>query len=134
MPDVEDFLHLPYHFDVVWSEGDDGDCGWVAEVEELEGCIAQGRTPDELMENIGRAMLAWIDFELERGHDIPLPREEVDASGRFLVRLPRGLHQALADEARREGVSLNQFVATALAGAIGWRKVKPHAEGDRAAS
>ena len=33
-----------------------------------------------------------------------------------------GLHQALADEARREGVSLNHFVSSALSSALGWKR------------
>jgi predicted HicB family RNase H-like nuclease len=36
-------------------------------------------------------------------------------SGRFVVRLPRSLHDALEREARREGVSLNQLVVAKLA-------------------
>jgi antitoxin HicB len=35
-------------------------------------------------------------------------------SGKFTVRLPRSLHQALVDRAEREGVSLNLFVTNAL--------------------
>lgn len=43
-------------------------------------------------------------------------------SGKFLVRLPQSLHAQLVAEAEREGVSLNQFVTLALAGAVGWRQ------------
>jgi HicB family len=42
-------------------------------------------------------------------------------SGRFVLRIPRGLHAELTRQARDEGVSLNQYVATLLAGAAGWR-------------
>jgi len=35
-------------------------------------------------------------------------------SGKFTVRLPRSLHQALVARAEREGVSLNLFVTNAL--------------------
>ena len=35
-------------------------------------------------------------------------------SGKFTVRLPRSLHQALVDRADKEGVSLNLFVTNAL--------------------
>lgn len=35
-------------------------------------------------------------------------------SGKFTVRLPRSLHQALVSRAEREGVSLNLFVTNAL--------------------
>ena len=50
------YLKRPYHVEIVTSESEDGDSGWVAEVRELKGCIAQGRTRDELFENIERAM------------------------------------------------------------------------------
>jgi len=35
-------------------------------------------------------------------------------SGKFTVRLPRSLHQALVSRAEKEGVSLNLFVTNAL--------------------
>lgn len=41
-----------------------------------------------------------------------------DRSGTFNVRLTRQLHTRLATEAEYEGVSLNQLVATRLAGTI----------------
>jgi HicB-like protein involved in pilus formation len=42
-------------------------------------------------------------------------------SGRLLVRMPSTLHAELAEVARREGVSLNALVISALSGAVGWR-------------
>jgi len=36
-------------------------------------------------------------------------------SGKFIVRLPRSLHEALVTEAKEEGISLNQLVLTKLA-------------------
>lgn len=66
--------HQPYNVEVVWSESDDGDAGWVAEVKELRGCIAQGRSRDELLENIDRAIEAWLADAIEGGDPIPSPR------------------------------------------------------------
>jgi hypothetical protein len=40
-------------------------------------------------------------------------------SGKFTVRLPKSLHQALVDRAEREGVSLNLFVTNALSSTVG---------------
>ncbi len=71
---VESYLKRGYHVEVVSSESDDGDGGWVAEVEELRGCIAQGRTRDELFANVERAMTAWIGDALEDGDPVPPPR------------------------------------------------------------
>ena len=48
-------------------------------------------------------------------------RQEAVRSGRFLIRMPQSLHDALAREAEHEGVSLNTLITNALAGAVGWR-------------
>jgi predicted HicB family RNase H-like nuclease len=45
-------------------------------------------------------------------------------SGRFNVRVPVDLHQALVDEAERQGVSLNTLVITMLAGGVSWLRGK----------
>jgi predicted HicB family RNase H-like nuclease len=42
-------------------------------------------------------------------------------SGKLSLRLPVDLHNALALEAERQGVSLNTLIITLLAGAIGWK-------------
>lgn len=62
----------------------------------------------------------------------PARRDDpAQSSGRILLRLPRSLHAELVAAAAREGVSLNQFTAAALAGAVGWRRKGE--EGDRSA-
>jgi predicted HicB family RNase H-like nuclease len=73
------------------------------------------------MANIRDAMLTWIEGQREIGEPVPPPFPELDYSGQFRLRVPRGLHEALADEAERQGVSLNQLCATVLAGAVGWQ-------------
>lgn len=45
-------------------------------------------------------------------------------SGRILLRLPHSLHAALAAEAKREGVSLNQLMLAKLATSLA-RTVRP---------
>ncbi len=53
-------------------------------------------------------------------HNAKTPRSKasddqfLSYSGKFTVRLPRSLHQALVDRAEKEGVSLNLFVTNAL--------------------
>jgi predicted RNase H-like HicB family nuclease len=112
---AEGYLDRPYHITLVHDRDEEGNEGWVAEVAELPGCLSQGDTPAEAVENVRDAMLGWISVALEDGRPIPEPRREQSYSGRFLVRLPRSLHAALASKAEREGVSLNQYVTTALA-------------------
>ena len=41
-------------------------------------------------------------------------------SGRLLLRMPEGLHNALAQESEREGTSLNALITGLLADAVGW--------------
>ena len=43
-------------------------------------------------------------------------------SGRLLVRMPATLHDELANAAETEGVSLNQFITSALADAVDWEQ------------
>lgn len=49
----------------------------------------------------------------------------VAPSGKILMRVPSSLHGQLLAEADREGVSLNQFCAAALAAAVSWRVPEP---------
>ncbi|MGZ4270107.1 MAG: sigma-70 family RNA polymerase sigma factor [Solirubrobacteraceae bacterium] len=56
-------------------------------------------------------------------------RPEPARSGRFLVRMPQSLHDALAREAEAEGVSLNTLICNALAGAVSWRDGRPRETG-----
>lgn len=121
MKTLEDYLDLPYSFEITHDVDDDGNAGWVAEVEELPGCLSQGRTPEEAVEHVRSAMRDWIGVALEDGVEIPQPRAAAEFSGHFVVRVPTSLHADLVRGAGKEGVSLNQFVASALAGAVGWR-------------
>lgn len=45
----------------------------------------------------------------------------VEKSGKFIVRVPSDLHELLAAEAERQGVSLNTLVVALLAGGVGWK-------------
>jgi antitoxin HicB len=89
--------------------------GYVAEIEDLPGCITEGETLEEVFQRIEDTRRAWIEIQYEDGAEIPLPRTEQQYSGKFLVRIPKGLHRQLAEQAKREGVSLNQYVEAMLA-------------------
>jgi antitoxin HicB len=115
---VDDYLELPYTIELVRDEDDEGNVGYVAEVDELPGAISQGATPEEAIRSVFDAMKGWLSVALEDGREIPEPRRGKDFSGRFLLRIPKSLHAELAHEADREGVSLNQYVATTLAAAV----------------
>lgn len=87
---------------------------WYAEFPELQGCLAHGATKEEALSNAVKAKDAWIEAAFETGRDIPEPRPEIEYSGRFLLRVPKSLHKKLADEAQREGTSINRLAIQVL--------------------
>ena len=54
------------------SEEDGG--GWLAEVPELDGCISDGKTPQEALNNIQEVIISWIEIAQERNQQIPEPK------------------------------------------------------------
>jgi antitoxin HicB len=119
MKTTEEYLCLPYHIVLVRDTDEDGNTGYVASVEELPGCISQGDTPDDAVSSVQDAMCGWIEAAREQGESIPEPRAEPTFSGKFMVRGPRSLHRELVRIAGEEGVSLNQYVVSTLASAVG---------------
>jgi len=47
---------------------------FIAEVPELPGCAAHGRTPDEALVNCQEAIDLWLDTAKEFGREIPEPK------------------------------------------------------------
>ena len=76
---------------------------------EFDGCMSHGDTYVEAFENIREAMKGWIEAKLENGFTVPDPADETLYSGKFVLRIPKTLHARLAQEAEKEGVSLNQY-------------------------
>ncbi len=119
---AEDYLGDPYHFRLQRLDDGDGPY-WLATVEELPGCMSDGETEAEAMDNVRDAMAGWIEAAIAEGRAVPEPAAEPEYSGQFRVRLPAELHGALAREAERQGTSLNQIILGFLAGAVGWGRL-----------
>ena len=51
---------------------DDGG-GFAATVPDLPGCMSDGETPEEALQNVREAIEAWIEMAHELGHAIPKP-------------------------------------------------------------
>jgi len=60
-----------YEIIIFWSMADDA---FLAEVPELPGCCAHGKTQEEALSNVKDAMLLWIDTAKEFGDEIPEPK------------------------------------------------------------
>ena len=91
---------------------------WTAHAEELPGCEAHGDSLEEAVRRIDDAVEEWIEDALAKGQDVPDPRTAASYSGRLMLRMPRSLHSGLSEAAEREGVSLNQFIASSLERAL----------------
>jgi antitoxin HicB len=104
---------LKYTIEVFWSEEGKG---FIATAPDLPGCTACGESEPEALAEIHRAIAAWIQAAKKAGNPIPAPSTPSSASGKFLMRLPKRLHSDLTRAAKREGVSLNQYVLYLLAG------------------
>jgi antitoxin HicB len=111
-------FHLNLRYPITIHPDPDG--GYVAEIEELPGCMTQAETIDEAFKVIEDARQLWLKTAYEEGQDIPLPRDMEEYSGKFIVRIPRSLHRNLVRAAKREGVSLNQYIASLLAAGVQW--------------
>lgn len=56
---------------IFWSE-EDGK--WLVDVPELPGCMADGATPAEALENVEVIISEWLDTARELGRTIPEPK------------------------------------------------------------
>ncbi|MEI7844616.1 MAG: toxin-antitoxin system HicB family antitoxin [Chloroflexota bacterium] len=120
---IEYYLGLPYKTEII-QDLDPDNPGWVVRVVDLPGCITQADTFVELEEMIADAKRVWIESALEDGDAIPEPRKNEDYSGKFVARVPKFLHRKLVETAEQEGVSLNQYVSTVLAEAVGEQLIR----------
>jgi len=115
---VQAALALPYPLRV-WREPE----GYYAcEAPDVEGCLGTGDDPAAAIADWRDAFAAWAEAVIAAGQPLPAPSEPPSAdryAGRVLVRMPRSLHRQLAEQAEREGTSLNQLAVTYVARALG---------------
>ena len=111
---VKAYMDLPYTRVINKIKDESGEY-YVCKILELDGCSTWADTPEEVVENIKEAMEGYLETKFENGFDVPLPVGEDGYSGKFVLRLPKQLHQRLSIEAKEEGVSLNQYALYKLA-------------------
>ena len=88
---LDDYLRLPYTITLRRDEVG----SWIARVDELKGCTADGATQAEALADLEIAQREWIEAALEDGLAIPQPEpEERLPSGKWVQRVSR----QLADE------------------------------------
>jgi predicted RNase H-like HicB family nuclease len=60
-----------YEIIIYWSEEDNA---FIAEVPELPGCMADGKTYQEAVANAETVIAEWIETARDVGRPIPVPR------------------------------------------------------------
>ena len=102
---IEEYMTLPYRMEIVA----DNEGGFVVSYPELKGCLTSGETIESAIANAEDAKREWIAAALEEKYPIPEPERDENYSGQFKLRIPKSLHRRLAEESRREGISMNQY-------------------------
>jgi predicted RNase H-like HicB family nuclease len=66
-------MQTDYKYEIIiyWSEADQA---FIAEVPELAGCAADGKSYSEALENVEVVISEWIDTAKELGRTIPNPK------------------------------------------------------------
>lgn len=106
MRTVDEYFKLPYKL-VIVEDVDEG--GFVASFSELKGCITCGETITAAVAAAYDAKRAWLQAAIDEGYPIPEPLSDDAYSGQFKFRMPKSLHRQLAEHAKREGISMNQY-------------------------
>jgi predicted RNase H-like HicB family nuclease len=100
-----------YQMVILWS---DEDRCYVVTLPAWQNARTHGATLEEAVRNAREVLTLLIESASEHGE--PIPPAERRFSGNLRLRLPVSLHGRLAREAEREGVSLNQWIVSRLAG------------------
>ena len=61
------------------AESDGG--GYLATVPDLPGCMSDGETPEEALENVQEAIVSWIEAAKEWKQDVPKPSPPLARAG-----------------------------------------------------
>ena len=111
MSTLEDYMAMKYPLFIEPGE----ESGYIATYPDLPGIIAWGETQEDAVANAEDLREEHIRFSLEKGWPISEPDELASCKGALTVRIPISLHRSLKMRAKREGVSLNQWVSNLLA-------------------
>jgi antitoxin HicB len=123
----------PYPFEaythVITPLGKDEGGGYLITFPDLPGCMSDGETEEEAIENGRDAFIGWVTAQIEMNHAVPEPTwqpETVPArvSGKFVQRVPKTLHARLVRRAKAEGVSLNSLVLSFISEGLGKKQSK----------
>jgi antitoxin HicB len=108
---LAEYQKLEYPIEIVHDEQD---AAWIASVPDLPGCNSYGDSVSAAVDNVTKMKDLWLEGQFNSNQYIPVPTEEDGFSGKFVLRIPKSLHRSLAYQARKQGVSLNQYASHLL--------------------
>jgi len=93
----------------------EGDGDYIAEVEELKGCSAFGKTPEAALKEIETAMELWVQTAKKQGKPIPAPKGKRphEPKKRFNVMFPESLLKNVDEYRGRHGMKRSELLAVA---------------------
>jgi predicted RNase H-like HicB family nuclease len=98
---------------IKWS---DEDGGYIATVPGVRGLSAFGESPSEALTELKIVAPAYFQSLKKAGKPMPVFDKIAPFSGQLRLRMPKSLHAELSQAAENEGVSLNTYLVSLLAG------------------
>jgi antitoxin HicB len=106
MKTLNEYLSLSYRMEII---EDKYEGGYIVSFPELPGCITCGETLISAVANAEEAKYEWLSAAIDDGITIYEPSDAKSYSGQFKLRIPKSLHRSLAEHAKLEGISINQY-------------------------
>lgn len=106
---------MKYPFIVYFTQVEDHSF-WIAECKSLKGCVGQGETAEEAIEELKINQNEWLETAKEFNIPIPEVPVEIEAeySGKFTVRVSPYVHRQAVELSKQQGISLNQYINDAI--------------------
>src|SRR5437016_12103865 len=82
-------MSIEYSVHILWSVEDGA---YIASVDELPGCLADGQSVDEALANLKTVAREWIEVATEEGREIPKPMTVQDLE-KTAMEFQQGLQQ-----------------------------------------
>ena len=107
---VAEYLKKPYQRVIIPQENG----RFYSKITEFPGCFAEGLNEQEALANLAEVAIIWLEEEIRKGNPIPKPEQDQEYSGKFMLRISPVLHRECAQNAARQGISLNQYIMQKL--------------------
>ena len=106
---------MQYEFEV-YQMNVEGHLFWAARSRSLKGCVGQGETAQEAIDELDINEREWLITAKECEIPIPVPsiRSESSYSGKVSLRFSAYTHEEASENAKEMGVSLNQYINDAI--------------------